>query len=303
MLATRMPQNGTIGIFCPSHVAEKAKYSDIAAALERLGYKVKLGANIYKDTYGYAASAEERAADLNALVAEDEVQMILFGGGESAVEVLPLIDYDNIRRHPKLFSSYSDGTVILNAIYAQTGLTTYYGASASQFTDLRYYNYRQFCSHFIEGYEASTFVIDSPWKTLCSGTCEGTLIGGYTSLFGLMLANQYFSYDPKKNYLLFLEDNECFSNAGALSTYLAFIGQSRFMQNVTGLIFGHYAVNVPEEVFRCLERFGQRNHIPVVYTDDFGHGTRHAIFPIGVNAKLDAKFDTDKPCLTFNHAH
>jgi muramoyltetrapeptide carboxypeptidase LdcA involved in peptidoglycan recycling len=25
-----------------------------------------------------------------------------------------------------------------------------------------------------------------------------------------------------------------------------------------------------------------------VYTDDFGHGTRHAVLPIGMNAELDA---------------
>jgi len=60
------------------------------------------------------------------------------------------------------------------------------------------------------------------------------------------------------------------------------------MRNVTGLIFGHYCVNVPDDLLRCLERFGENHNIPVVYTDDFGHGAKHAIFPIGVDAKLDA---------------
>ena len=90
-------------------------------------------------------SPQERAADLNALIADNDMQLILFGGGESAVEVLPLIDYDSICRHPKLFSSYSDGTSILNAIHAQTGLVTYYGAGAGEFSDLRYYDYMQLC--------------------------------------------------------------------------------------------------------------------------------------------------------------
>ena len=85
-----------------------------------------------------------------------------------------------------------------------------------------------------------------------------------------------------------MEDHEKFSNVGSVGTYLAFIEQSDFMKNVTGLIFGHYSMNVPEDLLRCLERFGARNGIPVVYTDDFGHGVRHAIFPIGVSAALDA---------------
>ena len=288
MQPERIPRDGTIGIFCPSHVADRERYDTIAATINRLGHKVKLSPNFYKDTYGYAASAEERADDFNDLVADDTVRMILFSGGEGAVEILPLIDYENIVYHPKIFSSYSDGTSLLNAIYAQTGLVTYYGTGAGMFFDLRYYNYTQFCSHFVEGYEASRFISDSSWTTLRDGKCEGVLIGGYTSLFGLMLANKYFRYDANSKYLLFLEDHESFSNIGAVSSYLSFIGQSAFMSSVTGLIFGHYSLVPPEELFRCLERFGEIYDIPVVYTDDFGHGTKHAIFPIGVNAFLDS---------------
>jgi muramoyltetrapeptide carboxypeptidase len=283
-------------MFSPSQVPAPDKYAVNIAAMERLGFKVKLGANFYKDTYGYTASAEERAADLNALVADDEVEMVLFSGGEGAAEILPLIDYENIRRHPKIFSSYSDGTSILNAIHAQTGLVTYYGTSPGVFADLRYYDCMQFFSHFVEGHEANEFFSDSAWKTLSDGTCSGTLTGGYISLVGLMQSSPYFSYDASKKYLLFLEDHEFFSEVGAVAEYLAFIGQSPFMQNVTGLIFGHYCVDVPDTLLRCLERFGKKHGIPVVYTDDFGHGTRHAIFPIGVDATLDAT----KQTLTFH---
>jgi len=277
-------------MFCPSHVADMNRYNPIIANIERLGFTVKLGENFLKNTYGYAASAEERAADLNALVSDDSVHMILFGGGQGAVEILPFIDYENIRRHPKLFSNYSDGTSILNAIYAQTGLITYYGFGAGEFADLRHYDYMQFRSHFIEGNDIKSFVSDSAWKTLHGGNCEGILIGGYAALFALMLSNEYFKYDTDKKYLLFLEGQ--FGNAGAAATLLAFIGQSAFMRNVAGLIFGHYSVSVPDALWQCLERFGSTHNIPVVYTDDFGHGAKHAIFPIGANAKLDADKQT-----------
>jgi muramoyltetrapeptide carboxypeptidase len=106
--AKRLSPGGTIGIICTSHVADVKKYSRIVETLNRLGYKVKLGANIYKDTYGFAASAEERADDINTLIEDDDVQMILFGGGESAAEILPFIDYNKIKKHLKLFSSYSE---------------------------------------------------------------------------------------------------------------------------------------------------------------------------------------------------
>lgn len=295
MTADKLSQSGTIGIFCPSHVAEEARYGRIKAAVERLGYKVKFGANITKSTYGYAASAEERADDLNQLVSDGDVRMILFSGGESAVEILPYIDYDNIRENPKIFSSYSDGTSILNAIYSQTGLITYYGYGAGQFEDLRYYDYSQFCANFVQGGKADSFVKNSEWVTLSGGTCEGTVIGGYCSLFGLMLSNRYFRYDVCKKYLLVLEDNECFSQVGAVATYLSFIEQSAFMKNVAGLIFGHYSINVPDDLYSCLARFGRRSSVPIVYCDDFGHGVNHAVLPIGMRAG----FDADKQTLSF----
>jgi muramoyltetrapeptide carboxypeptidase len=296
MTAKRIPKDGTIGLFCPSHVADMERYDRVVAAMKRLGFRVRLGANVQKDTYGYAASAEERAADLNALVTDGDVGLILFNGGDSAVEILPLIDYENIRRHPKLFASYSDGTSIVNAIYAQTGLVTYYGANAGIFDDLRHYDYMQFCAHFVEGYEAREFVKDSVWRTLNGGCCEGTFIGGYTSLFGMMLTNRYFKYNGDEKYLLLLESHEKFDGVGGVASHLAFIAQSGFMRNVAGLIVGHYSKSVPDDLLRCLERFGAAHGIPVVYTDDFGHGTRHGIFPIGVRARLDA----DKQELVFH---
>ena len=288
MYAKRLSHGDTIGIFCPSHVVDVTRYAPGITTLERLGFKVKLSPNFEKDTYGYAASAEERAADLNTLVADPDVKMVFFNGGYSAVEILPFIDYENIRRNPKFFSSYSDGTSILNAIYAQTGLTTYYGQCVGEFYDLRHYDYMQFCAHFVEGHSADIFVSDSQWKTLHGGICEGTLIGGFSRQFGLMLANRHFNYDADRKHILFLEDHEKYSSVGAAATYLAYIGQSAFMRNITGLIFGHYSTNVPADFLRCLERFGATHNIPVVYTDDFGHGTKHAILPIGAGARLDA---------------
>lgn len=107
-------------------------------------------------------------------------------------------------------------------------------------------------------------------------------------LFAMLLSNKHFKYDKRKKYLLILEDNEKFSEPQAIATYLGYIEQSEFIENVSGLIFGSYSDNVPQMLLDCLQRFGTRNKIPVVYTDDFGHGKRHGILPIGVHAKLDA---------------
>lgn len=285
----------TIGIISPSHVAAEADYRQIVKTIESIGFRVKLGANIFKDAYGYSASELERAGDLNDMVSDSGVKMILFGGGRGASEILPLIDYENIRRHPKIFSSYSDGTSILNAVYSKTGLVAYYGLGAGEFRDLRYYDYAQFSAHFTEGNNPDALRGDGGWRVICPGVCEGVLIGGYTQNFALHLGGEYFCYDPRRKYILFLEDHEKFSSPAAVSVYLSHIEQHDFICRVGGLIFGHYSDSAPDDLLRRLERFGGKHDIPVVYCDDFGHYTKHSILPIGVSARLD----TERQALIF----
>jgi muramoyltetrapeptide carboxypeptidase len=287
MVPERLRQSDTIGLISPSSIADPEKYSRIQTVIEGLGYKVKPGANLFKSEYGYSASERERADDFNAMILDDEVKIVLFGGGECGNEILPLIDYDAIRRHPKILSSYSDGTNILLAARSMTGLITYYGQTPGVFDDLRYYDYLQFTSHFTGQYEGE-FIKSSKWKGLSGGAAEGELIGGYGLIFALLLGSKYFTYDRKKEYILFLEDHERYAIPGAVGEYLAFIEQNEFFRNVRGLLFGHYSVNESQELNERLARFGEKNRIPVVYCDDFGHGNNHAILPIGVRARLDA---------------
>jgi muramoyltetrapeptide carboxypeptidase len=278
----------TIGIPCLSHVAEPVQYKSIIDTITRLGFKVKMGEHAYSDTYGYAASAEERGADFNALIDDHDVKMILFGGGESAVEVLPFIDYELIKHNPKIISTYSDGTSVLNMIHAKTGLVTYYGQGAGVFGNLSDYDWRHFEANFISEHSFDDFPHNSEWRTLHGGNASGILIGGYLSIFDSLQGNKNYHIDLSKKYILFLEDFERFVSVGAAATAFAFIEQSAFGNCIGGLLIGHYANNVPETYIDIFRRFGIKNNVPVVYCDDFGHGSNHGILPIGITATLDA---------------
>lgn len=294
MLASKLAKGDTIGLISPSHVATAERYEGIVFALESLGFRVKLGANLYQSTYGYSATEQERADDLNQMVSDDAVKMVFFGGGEGGNELLPYIDFENIRAHPKLFCSYSDGTTILQAVHAKTGLVTYYGQAPGLFSDLRHYDYLQFAAHFCTE-RVERFARSGPWAACHGGVCEGILTGGYTRNFALLLGGDSFHYDPSRKYLLFLEDHKEFSDVATVSAYLSHIEQSPFIQTVSGLLFGHYSTTKSPELLARLERFGQKHGVPVAYSDDFGHGVHHAILPVGVKAKLDV----DAQTLTF----
>ena len=291
MWANKLNIGDTIGIISPSHIASIDRYEKIISVIQSKGFKVKTGANLYKSTYGYLASEFERAADLNKMVEDNEVKLIFFGGGYGSIDLLPYIDYENIKKNPKLFLSYSDGTSILNAIYSKTGLNTYYGQAPGEFEELKDYTYEQFSSHLMCR-DAVDFTSNSKWYSINKGICEGILIGGYSWNFALSVNSAYFHIDKNKKYILFLEDHEKFSCVAAVSMLLSHIEQSDFMHNVSGLLFGSYSEIVPEQLLERLRRFGGKHNIPVAYCDDFGHGSNHAILPIGCHALLDTQINS-----------
>lgn len=285
MISRRLIPGDTIGVVSPSHVAVRERYQPMLEGLSRLGFQVKQAKNLYRDTYGYLASEQERAEDINAMVQDDTVRMILFGGGEGGNEVLPLLDYEAIARNPKIFLSYSDGTSILNAVYARTGLETYYGQTPGIFSDLRPYDEAQFRAHFLEG-GVTHFTPNSPWITLTEGVGQGTLLGGYLGNMALLAGGPYLPL-KERQYVLFLEDHEQFSPVARVSALLTHLEQGGLAGRVAGLLFGHYSAPVNEQLLERLRRFGECYQIPVAYCDDFGHGDNHAVMPIGRTARLD----------------
>ena len=285
MIAKRLKAGDTVGLVAPSHVATREHYAPIIAGLESAGYRVKTGENLYKASYGYAATPEERAADFNQMAADPDVRLVFFGGGEGSNEVAPLIDYGLVAENPKLYLSYSDGTDILLAIYEKTGLLTYYGQTPGLFADISEYDAAQFHGQMVEG-NAARHAGNSPWRAVCPGRAEGTLAGGYLGNFAYLLGEGLFSRAEGK-YVLFLEDHEMFSSMDRLSAILARVEHSPFMHRVAGLLFGHYSENEPPELCERLGRLGEKWHIPVAHCDDFGHGKNHAILPVGCRATLD----------------
>lgn len=222
------------------------------------------------------------------MIADPEVELILFGGGEGANELLPYIDFENIKRHPKRIVSYSDGTFLLNPIWARTGLETYYGQAPHNFLDMTGYDEKHFFEHMV--YDCMReHVANSEWKVQTHGRAEGILIGGYARNFAMILGSKYMPVDYAQKYILFVEDHESFGGVDYVSAMLTHIEQDPFMDCVTGVIFGNYSGNENWQLLWRLQRLGEERQIPVVYCDDFGHGWNHAIMPIGRKASLDTE--------------
>lgn len=287
----------TVGIVAPC-LAPPAEHMEVSAEhLRQKGFKVKYGENLFQSTYGFAASPEERAGDFNAMVKDPEVSMIFFGGGEVGNEILPLIDYEAVRNHPKIMMSYSDGTSVLNAVTSCSGLVTYYGQSPRTFYDLTEYNFSCFQNALMKA-EPYEFTPNSRWEVLHPGKCEGILTGGYLLNYALLQNSRYFRTQSGKKYILFLEDHVMFNQPAAVSRYFSHMEQAGLFDLASGLIWGHYAEEEHPEIDEILLRVAGRHRIPTVRCGDFGHGENNAVLPVGIAAALDA----DKKTLRFKES-
>src|SRR5690554_1365024 len=96
--------------------------------LESLGLRVSFGNYIDERDNFDTGSVRHRLEDLHNAVSDPNVKAIIAAnGGSSANQLLKHIDYNLLWQHPKIFCGLSDITELTSAIYAKTGLVTYYG--------------------------------------------------------------------------------------------------------------------------------------------------------------------------------
>ena len=289
MIKPEMLRKGDkIAFIAPSYKPKRDPAMRAAENLRKLGYEVIFSKNYFSTANEYAGSIEERAEDFNAMIADPEVKMIYFGGGEVGNEILPFIDYENIKKNPKILCSYSDSTTVLNAVNKQTGLVTFYGSSPRFFenepSEYTLTNFeKRLCSTDLD------YVKNSEWRVLTPGKAEGILIGGYLINFAALIGLEWYESLPDEDIILFIEDHEKFSTPAMISKWFTMLEHKGVFKRAKALIFGHYSVEEKPVIDDILTRIGKRYNIPVIRNEDFGHGANGAILPISVRAKLDTE--------------
>ncbi|WP_339009484.1 S66 peptidase family protein [Aeromonas popoffii] len=121
----------TIGFFSPSSAATAwapHRFARARAFLEAQGFRLKAGSLTGQQDHWRSGSIAARAEELNALIRDPEVRCIMSViGGSNSNSLLPYLDFDALKRDPKIIIGYSDVTALLLGIYAKTGLVTFYG--------------------------------------------------------------------------------------------------------------------------------------------------------------------------------
>ncbi|MFN8354553.1 MAG: LD-carboxypeptidase [Spirosomataceae bacterium] len=300
----RLKAGDTIGLVCPAAPAySKETVQVIVESMQALGFKVKMGKYLWQ-RYGYLAGKDvERAADLNAMFGDTSVQGILcVHGGWGCARLLPLLDYDIIRRNPKVIIGYSDITALLLGIHAQTGLVTFHGPEGAATWNSFTVNYFKkvlmdaetvtFENPKIQG-DNLTLVADRV-TTLTAGKARGKLLGGNLTVLSHLLGSKYV---PEwKGSILFLEDvYEDIYRMDRMITHLKLCGA---LDQMNGLVFGKctrcassesYGSLTLEDVFDDHIKPLQK---PAYSGAMIGHISHKFTIPVGIEAEIDASQGT-----------
>ena len=131
MKAAKLKDNLTIGVFSsssPISATVPVRYNRGKEYLAAKGIRILDGNLFGKRDHYRSGSIQERADEFNQLLYNDDVQVLMAAiGGYNTNSILPYIDYEYLKQHPKIIIGYSDTTALLLGIYAKTGLVTFYG--------------------------------------------------------------------------------------------------------------------------------------------------------------------------------
>lgn len=283
----------TVAITSPAGAVWDENYIDsFTTILKGFGFTVIHGKTL-KEKHGYFAGTDElRASELNELFANKNVKGIFcMKGGWGCARILDKLNYDLIKKNPKVLIGFSDITSLLNAITSKTGLVTFHGpVGNSGWND------------FSKGVFTNAVLNSKPFMfpvnpvnedkpvTINKGKASGEFYGGNLSVLCGLIGSKYLP--DWKGKILFLEEAK--EEPYRIDRMLTQLKLSGVLNSVAGIVFGKCAkclAEEPEKAFTFDEVIKQHLKplkVPSFYGAMIGHIENKLTVPLGVKATMDA---------------
>jgi len=315
----RLKVGDSIGIFSPSSPITYScprRFERAKKYLQDRGFKIIEGNLTGKHDFYRSGNIKQRADELNDLIRNPEIKCIMSTiGGMNSNSILPYLDYDEFKRNPKIIIGYSDVTAILLAIYAQTGISTYYGpALVSSFGELPPfvdYTYKYFQEVIIDNikipyvfktpeYWTDEFIDwgtqdrskeerENQWITVYEGTVTGRVIGGNLNTIQGIWGSKYMP-EIKDGDILFIEDS--LKDAATIERSFSFLKVNGVFDRVSGIILGKHELfndlNTARKPYEILLEVLEDKELPFIADFDCCHTHPMMTLPIGCEIELNA---------------
>jgi muramoyltetrapeptide carboxypeptidase len=279
-----LKRGDTIGIVAPASPFKKAAFDVGIKLINEMGFNTRIHPWVYQSDRYLAGADDHRAAQFNAMMADDSVQAVLCArGGYGAMRILDRLDYDAIGRNPKPLIGFSDITALHQVIQLKTGLVTFHGPMVTTLAKLTGQGRQSWQDALTGKRDFSTLFSDL--RMLKSGTAQGMLVGGNLATLCHMVGTPYGA--DYAGAILMIEDiGEAPYRVDRMLTQMKLAG---VLDGMVGLVVGGFEdcgrFDEIDEI--VLERFADMD-IPIVSGAPFGHGRENTIVPLGVPARIDA---------------
>ena len=292
-----LKKGDTIGIVCPSGTLSAKKAATCISTLEAWGYKVKIGKTLGTQHHYFSATDEARAADLQEMLDDKNVQAVLCGrGGYGMSRIIDLLDLKKFKKSPKWVIGFSDITLLHNHCTAVLKTASLHAPMAAAFNNGGATNeWVLSLKHALQGkkanYKAATHALNR------FGTATGKLVGGNLTLVAHALGS--VSGLQTKNTILFLEDiGEYKYNIDRMMLQLK---RSGMLKNLAGLIVGGFTQTKDSDpafgatVYEIIEAAVAGYHYPVCYDFPISHDKENYAIKHGIEYALEVT--AKKVCL------
>lgn len=293
---------------------------------EVFGLKVIEMENTLKGSEYIYKHPEERAKDLMDAFENPNIKAIFSCiGGDDSIRLLPYIDFEVIRKNPKIFIGYSDST-ITHLICYKAELTSFYGPSVlAEFAEnIKIFDYtteyinktlfsndpiglipaaEKWTGDRIEWTEENKNISKTMKENLGyeflqgSGIVKGRLFGGCIEVLemakGTILWPNESAFD---DVILFFETSEETPYPDNLLYWMRNYAALGILQKAKAILFGKpYQGKYYDEYKEVIKTIVDENKLyntPIVYNMTFGHNQPMCILPYGCLAEVNCEYKT-----------
>ncbi|MCH7814807.1 MAG: LD-carboxypeptidase, partial [Planctomycetes bacterium] len=298
----------TIAFVAPAGKLDRNRVELAKRRLEAMGFEVRVPEDLYRSR-GYLAGQDEvRAAELMAAFRDPQVKAIFPGtGGYGTTRILDRLDYDLIRRNPKIFIGFSDITGLHLALQSKTGLVTFhspnpmYGLGSKG--NLRDFSAKYFWRALLlrenvgpdgrnlpRGYSYLIPAEAPQIEVITPGVGRGRLTGGNLSLIVALMGTEYEIQTAGR--VLFLEDVG--ERPYRIDRYLSQMRLAGKLDELAGAILGQFTDCKSKEgkdslsLEQVFQDYFADLGVPVIANFPAGHSRDNATLPLGVMVEVDA---------------
>lgn len=302
----RLKKGDLVGLAVPGSSINEEELQDSIKNLENLGFKVFYTDRILAKAGFLGGTDKQRADDLNEMFANKDVKAIFCArGGYGSNRLNELLNYDLIKKNPKIVCGYSDITALIYLLYSQTGLIAFHGPVAtSTFND---FSVNHFINTLMEPKDTYTMhcstddnMNDKAYQryVLKHGKVSGELAGGNLTIVNSFIGTPYdIDLDGK---ILFIEEVQ--EEPYRIDRMLTQLVQSGKLDKVKGIAMGVFkGCEEKEDDPSFKDSFSLREvitdrlsklNVPIIYGLSFGHITNKFTLPVGIKTELDTEAQT-----------